>query len=213
MHLDKLSQRETARRIPAWHGRESNGVPCRAVPQQLGHPSWRQTHLWLTDESYWQWRGEEVTPSIRPCSAPCHAGGNDTLPSISVLCFALLCSHHSTRHSLHRPRSMLLSHHCFHFLSLSTLILRPVCFLSYTQVVNKRLFAVVREERRLTYDASFKLLGQNSIQGGWYQVSVTSNPSQVWYSHLLKMKALSLWEDIWFLSSIPLSSHPCSFPL
>ena len=110
----------------------------------------------------------------------------------SMLCFVLLCSHHSTRHSLHRPRSMLLSQHYLHFLPLSTLILRPVCFLSYTQVVNKRLFAVVREERRLTYDASFKLLGQNSIQGGWYQVSVTSNPSQVRYSHLLKMKALSL---------------------
>ena len=50
---------------------------------------------------------------------------------------------------------------------------------THTQVASRRLFAVVREEMRLTYDASFQLLGQNSIQGGWYLVSVTSNPAQV----------------------------------
>ena len=49
----------------------------------------------------------------------------------------------------------------------------------HTQGASRRLFAVVREEMRLTYDASFQLLGQNSIQGGWYLVSVTSNPAQV----------------------------------
>ena len=47
------------------------------------------------------------------------------------------------------------------------------------EVVNRRLFSVVREERRLTYDASFQLKGGPSINGGWYLVSVTSNPSQV----------------------------------
>ena len=43
----------------------------------------------------------------------------------------------------------------------------------------RRLFAVVREERQLTYDASFQLQDFNSIRGGWYVVSVTSSPGQV----------------------------------
>lgn len=47
------------------------------------------------------------------------------------------------------------------------------------EVANRRLFSVVREERRLTYDASFQLKGSNGINGGWYMVSVTSSPSQV----------------------------------
>lgn len=47
------------------------------------------------------------------------------------------------------------------------------------EVVNRRLFSVVREERRLTYDASFQLRGQEAIKGGWYLVSVTSSPEQV----------------------------------
>ena len=47
------------------------------------------------------------------------------------------------------------------------------------QVANRRLFSVVREEQRLTYDASFNFQGHNSILGGWYLVSVTSSPRQV----------------------------------
>ena len=47
------------------------------------------------------------------------------------------------------------------------------------QVANRRLFSVVREERRLTYDASFQLHGHDAILGGWYLVSVTSSPQQV----------------------------------
>ena len=55
------------------------------------------------------------------------------------------------------------------------------------QVANRRLFSVVREERRLTYDASFQLHGHDSMQGGWYSVSVTSNPSQVLFSALISL--------------------------
>ena len=47
------------------------------------------------------------------------------------------------------------------------------------EVANRRLFSVVREERRLTYDASFTLKGSDLQNGGWYLVSVTSSPSQV----------------------------------
>jgi predicted Zn-dependent peptidase len=38
---------------------------------------------------------------------------------------------------------------------------------------------VVREERRLTYDASFQVESQDAIRGGWFLVSVTSNPTEV----------------------------------
>lgn len=47
------------------------------------------------------------------------------------------------------------------------------------EVANRRLFSVVREERQLTYDASFTLHGFEGIAGGWFLVSVTSSPSQV----------------------------------
>jgi hypothetical protein len=47
------------------------------------------------------------------------------------------------------------------------------------EVANRRLFSVVREERQLTYDASFQMQGHESIMGGWYLVSVTSSPQQV----------------------------------
>ncbi len=38
---------------------------------------------------------------------------------------------------------------------------------------------MVREERRLTYDASFQIESHDGIRGGWFLVSVTSNPSEV----------------------------------
>ena len=47
------------------------------------------------------------------------------------------------------------------------------------EVANRRLFSVVREERRLTYDASFQFNGPETLQGSWYTVSVTSSPVQV----------------------------------
>jgi predicted Zn-dependent peptidase len=47
------------------------------------------------------------------------------------------------------------------------------------QVVSRRLFSVVREERQLTYDASFQLQGKDIMRGAWYTVSVTSSPAQV----------------------------------
>ena len=61
------------------------------------------------------------------------------------------------------------SHPLFGFMILSVL----------QEVANRRLFSVVREERRLTYDASFQFNGPESLQGSWYLVSVTSSPSQV----------------------------------
>ena len=38
---------------------------------------------------------------------------------------------------------------------------------------------MVREERQLTYDASFQLQNREIIAGSWYLVSVTSSPAQV----------------------------------
>ena len=46
-------------------------------------------------------------------------------------------------------------------------------------MANRRLFSIVREERQLTYDASFQLQARDSIKGSWYLVSVTSSPQQV----------------------------------
>ena len=54
-----------------------------------------------------------------------------------------------------------------------------VVLLILQEIANRRLFSVVREERQLTYDASFQLMGLDSVHGGWYLVSVTSSPSQV----------------------------------
>jgi predicted Zn-dependent peptidase len=47
------------------------------------------------------------------------------------------------------------------------------------QIANRRLFSVVREERKLTYDASFQLHNREVYRGSWYTVSVTSSPQQV----------------------------------
>ena len=47
------------------------------------------------------------------------------------------------------------------------------------EIANRRLFSIVREERQLTYDASFQLMGLDSVDGGWFLISVTSSPSQV----------------------------------
>ncbi len=41
------------------------------------------------------------------------------------------------------------------------------------------MFNIVREEQQLTYDASFQLHGTDTVQGGWYQVFVTSSPEKV----------------------------------
>ena len=37
----------------------------------------------------------------------------------------------------------------------------------------------MREERRLTYDASFQFNAPETLMGSWYTVSVTSSPQQV----------------------------------
>lgn len=46
-------------------------------------------------------------------------------------------------------------------------------------MANRRLFSVVREERRLTYDASFQFEGRDIRRGGYFVVSVTSPPATV----------------------------------
>lgn len=55
-----------------------------------------------------------------------------------------------------------------------------VALLVLQEVANRRLFSVVREERQLTYDASFTFQGaHDGILGGWYQVAVTAAPAKV----------------------------------
>lgn len=40
-----------------------------------------------------------------------------------------------------------------------------VLFFLFCQVANRRLFSVVREERQLTYDASFSLQQRDIVEG------------------------------------------------
>lgn len=54
-----------------------------------------------------------------------------------------------------------------------------VVLLVLQEVANRRLFSIVREYRRLTYDAAFNLHVNECMQGGYYTVSVTSSPKQV----------------------------------
>ncbi len=54
-----------------------------------------------------------------------------------------------------------------------------VALLVLQELANRRLFSVVREERQLTYDATFQTEAHDSLRGGWYLVSVTSSPAQV----------------------------------
>ncbi|CAN0041323.1 unnamed protein product, partial [Heterosigma akashiwo] len=44
------------------------------------------------------------------------------------------------------------------------------------EVVNRRLFSNVREQKRLTYDANFHLTAFENLAGSWYLVTVTANP-------------------------------------
>ena len=43
------------------------------------------------------------------------------------------------------------------------------------EVINRRLFSVVREKKQLTYDANFQLAEIDRLRGGWYLVSVTAS--------------------------------------
>jgi len=47
------------------------------------------------------------------------------------------------------------------------------------EVANRRLFSVVREERQLTYDASFGYQSNDILSGGWYLITVTSSPETI----------------------------------
>ena len=44
------------------------------------------------------------------------------------------------------------------------------------EVINRRLFSVVREREQLTYDANFNLMPFEKLDGAWYLVTVTSSP-------------------------------------
>lgn len=54
-----------------------------------------------------------------------------------------------------------------------------VALLVLQEIANRRLFWVVREERRLTYDASFQWVHSDGVGGGWFLVSVTASPATV----------------------------------
>mmetsp|Transcript_8529 Transcript_8529/g.10826 ORF Transcript_8529/g.10826 Transcript_8529/m.10826 type:complete len:726 (+) Transcript_8529:2-2179(+) len=45
------------------------------------------------------------------------------------------------------------------------------------EVINRRLFSVVRERRQLTYDANFQLSDNERLLGGWFLVTVTASPA------------------------------------
>lgn len=61
----------------------------------------------------------------------------------------------------------------------------------YPQVANRRLFSVVREERQLTYDASFSFHPLEACEGSYYTVSVTSSPATVQQAVRACMEALA----------------------
>lgn len=46
------------------------------------------------------------------------------------------------------------------------------------EVINRRLFSTVREQKRLTYDANFHLTAFERLMGSWYLVTVTANPAK-----------------------------------
>jgi len=46
------------------------------------------------------------------------------------------------------------------------------------EVINRRLFSVVRERKQLTYDANFHFSDHERLKGGWYLVSVTASPAK-----------------------------------
>lgn len=46
------------------------------------------------------------------------------------------------------------------------------------EVINRRLFSVVRERRQLTYDANFHFSDHERLKGGWFLVSVTASPAK-----------------------------------
>jgi len=44
------------------------------------------------------------------------------------------------------------------------------------EVINRRLFSTVREQKRLTYDANFHLTSFERLLGSWYLITVTASP-------------------------------------
>lgn len=44
-----------------------------------------------------------------------------------------------------------------------------------SEIINRRLFSIVRERKQLTYDANFSLSGFERLKGGWFLVTVTAS--------------------------------------
>jgi len=44
-----------------------------------------------------------------------------------------------------------------------------------SEIINRRLFSIVRERKQLTYDANFSLSGFERLRGGWFLVTVTAS--------------------------------------
>mmetsp|Transcript_38532 Transcript_38532/g.52214 ORF Transcript_38532/g.52214 Transcript_38532/m.52214 type:complete len:942 (-) Transcript_38532:340-3165(-) len=60
-----------------------------------------------------------------------------------------------------------------------SLPLWPAATLALVQeVLNRRLFSVVRERKQLTYDANFQLNTYERLRGGWWLVTVTASPNK-----------------------------------
>eukprot|EP00921_Rhytidocystis_pertsovi_P016052 GHVQ01025373.1.p1 GENE.GHVQ01025373.1~~GHVQ01025373.1.p1 ORF type:complete len:960 (+),score=158.95 GHVQ01025373.1:1846-4725(+) len=51
-----------------------------------------------------------------------------------------------------------------------------VCLTMLQDVLNRRMFGVLREEKQLTYDASFDLIGFERLHGGVFLLAVHANP-------------------------------------
>jgi len=49
------------------------------------------------------------------------------------------------------------------------------CLLLITEIINRRLFSIVREQKQLTYDANFSLTNFEALKGGWFLVTVTAS--------------------------------------
>ncbi|CAM9843317.1 unnamed protein product [Pylaiella littoralis] len=55
----------------------------------------------------------------------------------------------------------------------------PVALMMLKEALNRRLFSVVREQKRLTYDASIHLTNFDRLLGSWYLITVTAIPDKV----------------------------------
>mmetsp|Transcript_37548 Transcript_37548/g.107441 ORF Transcript_37548/g.107441 Transcript_37548/m.107441 type:complete len:459 (+) Transcript_37548:2-1378(+) len=59
-------------------------------------------------------------------------------------------------------------------------------------IINKRMFSSLREEKHLTYDASFEFMSYEYLPGGFYMVTVHTNPTMA--QHVLREAHASVEE-------------------